>query len=84
MGKIATPDFIKNIPEVSSFLVLHTPILYIILGIFSLGYLVISTILIYHWNTYGMRAQGVLVAEILYLFVSFSLFFIAVLSLYYF
>lgn len=84
MGKIATPDFIKNIPEVSSFLVLHTPILYIILGIFFLSYLVISTVLIYHWNTYGMRAQGVIVAEILYLFVSLILFSIAVLSLYYF
>ncbi|MFA7216797.1 MAG: hypothetical protein WC095_02350 [Candidatus Paceibacterota bacterium] len=84
MENITPPNFIKNIPEVGSFLVLHSSILYIILGIFFLGYLVVSTILIYHWNTYGMRAQGVIVAEILYLFVSLSLFSIAVLSLYYF
>lgn len=84
MENIAPPDFIKNIPEIGSFLILQTPILYVILGIFFLGYLIMSIILIYHWNTYGMRAQGVIVAEILYLFVSLALFSIAVLSLYYF
>ena len=68
--------------DVSSFI--NTPTLLIILVLFFIAYAIVSGILMYHWSAYGMKSQGVLIAETLFLFVSVILFVIASLGLYYF
>lgn len=51
-----------------------------ILAIFSLGYIVISSILFYHWTAYGMGSHGIIVGELLFTIVSVLLFLTAFLS----
>lgn len=63
---------------------LNTPALLIILTIFFIFYVVVSGVLVYHWNAYGMRSGGILIAKTFYIFVSVVLFIIAGLALYYF
>lgn len=84
MQPIETPPFIEKVSEVFSYIISQTPALNIFLIIFFVFYFIISVILMYHWNAYGMKAQGVIVAETLYVFVSLALFLFASLALFYF
>ncbi len=78
--KLSLPSFI----HLSSSLFVNTPVLLIILGLFFAGYAVITSVLMYHWNTYGMGASGVHVARVVFLCGSAFLFIIAGLSIFYF
>jgi len=84
MQPIETPPFIEKVSEVFSYIITQTPALHIFFIAFFVFYLIISIILLYHWNAYGMKSQGIIVAETLYVFVSLALFFFASLALYYF
>lgn len=70
---LIVPSF-KNI-NFSVFL--SRPILLIVLVLFFLVYSVLSSVIIYHWNAYGMKSYGILAMESLFLFVSLVLFVIA-------
>jgi hypothetical protein len=67
--------------DLSSFV--STPFLIIVFVIFALLYVLVSCILVYHWSKYGMRSPGIVIAEILFLFVSLALFWFASLAILY-
>lgn len=62
-------------------LFVNLPIFLIILSVFFVLYTVITSVLMYHWLTYGMKSPGVLVAESLFLLISVVLFVIAGMAL---
>lgn len=64
--------------------ILNRPVLFIVFCLFFLVYSVLTAVLVYHWNNYGMRSKGILFAESLFFLVSISLFVVAGLSIYYF
>ena len=64
--------------------IITAPALFIILALFFVVYSVLTGMLMYHWSAYGMKSQGVLVAESLFIFVSIILFLTAGFGLYYF
>lgn len=63
---------------------LNQPILSTLFSLYAVIYLIVTLILMYHWNSYGMKSQGVLVAESLFLTVSATLFTVAILAIRYF
>ena len=80
MPKLYVPDFLKiNI----SFLAGGT-ILWIIFILFFIVYVVIASVLLYHWHAYGMKGKAVLFAESLFIFVSVVLFTVSGLAIYFF
>jgi hypothetical protein len=62
----------------------NVPVLFLIFIVFFIFYAAVSAVLMYHWSAYGMRHEGILVAETLYLFISAVLFLMAGLALFYF
>jgi len=83
MEPLSIPKYVP--PEITKFidmsLILNTPVLIVVFVVFVIVYFTISIILMYHWSRYGMKAPGILIAEILYVFVSASLFLFASLAL---
>lgn len=77
---LITPSF-KNI-HFSVFL--SRPILLIVLGLFLSVYVVLSSIIIYHWHAYGMKSKGVYLAETVFLLVTIVLFALSAVSITYF
>ena len=77
-------NLIPTLPHINFSSFINLPILLIILGLFFVAYASVGGVLMYHWSAYGMKSQGVLVAESLFLFVSVVLFVTAGLALYYF
>ena len=78
-------DFIMPVfPHINLPLFINKPVLLGILALFFIVYSVITGVLMYHWSAYGMKSQGVLVAETFFLFVSVILFVIAGLGISYF
>ena len=71
-------------PQIKASLFINLPVLVIILSLFFIFYALVTSVLMYHWSSYGMRAPGIVVAESLYLLVSVILFVISGMSLYYF
>lgn len=72
--KYVPPDFVRFF---NFSILVNTPILIIIFIIFALCYTIVSVVLVYHWSRYGMKSPGIIIAEVLYLFVSLCLFFFA-------
>lgn len=64
--------------------VINDVTLSIVFVLFFIVYLIISSILFYHWRAYGRKSHSILVAESLFVFVSGVLFVVAGLSVYYF
>ena len=77
--QFSIPNFLHISPSF-----INLPILLIILALFFMAYAGVSGVLMYHWSAYGMKSQGVLVTETLFLFISVILFVIAGLGLHYF
>ncbi len=71
------------LPHLKLSLFLNIPILLIGLVAFAFFYAVVTSVLVYHWRSYGMNSQGILVAETVYFFVSVVLFVTAGVSLFY-
>jgi hypothetical protein len=71
---LTLPDFLKTpLSNIHS-----TTVLLGIFIIFSLIYITVSGILIYHWQAYGMNSKGIVIGRTLFLLVSVILYFIAV------
>ena len=62
---------------------LSKPILMIVFVVFFLVYSVLSGVIIYHWNAFGMKSGGIVIAESVFLFVSVVLFVVAGLTITY-
>ena len=77
-------NLIPAFPHINISSFIDKPILLIILALFFIAYASVSGVLMYHWSAYGMKSQGVLVAETLFLFISVILFVISGLAIYYF
>ncbi|MSU45076.1 MAG: hypothetical protein EXS47_00365 [Candidatus Zambryskibacteria bacterium] len=78
------PSFgMPNFPSISLSFFINTTGLIVVLALFSIVYVVITSVLVYHWSAYGMRNPGILVAETLFLFVSLVLFVFAGLAISY-
>ena len=71
-------------PHISVSFFINTTVLLIILILFFIFYTIITSVLMYHWATYGMRSAGILVGETLFILISLILFGVSILSLYYF
>lgn len=71
-------------PHIKLAILVNTPTLLLLFGFFIIFYASVSSVLIYHWHSYGMKSPGILFAETIYLFVSLVLFVISGISLYYF
>ena len=78
------PLQMPNLPFLKLSFILNVPVLTGALIIFFIGYVILTSVLMYHWSAYGMRHQGVLIARTLFLLVSAVLFIIALLALSYF
>lgn len=76
--KYTPPDFFQSINI--SFLT-GRMVFFIILLVYAIFYLMVSSVLIYHWFKYGMKSSGIIVAQTLYIFVSVFLFAFAILAL---
>ena len=61
-------------------LVLSPVILLGILILFGIFYLIISSILFYHWTSYGMGSHGIHVGEVMFVSVSVLVFLVAFLT----
>jgi len=83
MESFSIPKYIP--PKITEYIdlsfIVNTPVLTIIFVIFVVIYIIISVILMYHWSKYGMKGSGILIAEVLYVFVSAVLFLFASLTL---
>lgn len=71
-------------PHIKASLFINHTILFGALFVFFIIYTGISSVLVYHWTSYGMRSPGVIFAETIYLFVSIVLFVVAGMSVFYF
>ena len=71
-------------PNISLSFLANTPILLIVLVLFLILYVVVSSVLLYHWSEYGMRTGAVILAETVFVLVSLVLFAVSFLSLNYF
>ena len=65
-------------------LLINLTVLTVIFVLFIVCYVILSSVLMYHWSAYGMRSHGILVSRFLFLFISVILFVIAGLALSYF
>lgn len=75
---------IPTIPTIKASLFINTSILLVLFVVFFVVYFLISSVLIYHWSSYGMKSRGVIFAESIFVFISLVLFVMAGMSLYYF
>lgn len=48
----------------------------VLLLLYAVGYSIISGIVFYHWNTYGMKTQTILFAKLLFTVVSLGIYII--------
>lgn len=48
----------------------------VLLLLYGVGYTIISGIVFYHWNTYGMKTQAILFAKLLFTVVSLGIYII--------
>jgi hypothetical protein len=71
-------------PRIELSLVLNKPVFIILWVIFFVGYAAVTSILIYHWSTYGMHNTKVITSETLFTTVSVVLFVVAGLAISYF
>ncbi len=71
---------LPTLPSLHFAVALSPAVLMGILILFFILYLIVSSVLFYHWTTYGMGSHGILVGEILFLLVSVLLFLVAFLS----
>ncbi len=72
------------LPHLKLSFLINVPVLIAILVLFACLYTVVSSVIVYHWHAYGMKSQGIVVAESLYFFVTIVLFVCAGVSLFYF
>ncbi|MFZ2522728.1 MAG: hypothetical protein WAX44_02695 [Minisyncoccia bacterium] len=78
-----TPDLIFPSFSFSNLTFLFgRPMLIAVLAVFFIFYVVYSSVLIYHWSTYGMKSREVVFAESLFYLVSVALFAVAGLSIF--
>ena len=75
---------LQTLPVDKLLFLLNTPVLLVIFIIFSVFYIIVSAVILYHWSAYGMKSAGILIAETLFVFVSLVLLGVASLALYYF
>ena len=80
LPKLSMPAF----PHIQASIFVNRPVLLVIFAMFFIVYAVITWVLMYHWSAYGMKSQGILVTETLFLFVSAVLFVVAGFGIYYF
>ena len=76
-----------SIPDLNTFrldYVFNKPVLIIIAVIFFILYAIVTGVLKYHWNNYGMRNAGIIFAQGLFFMVSIVLFCLLGLTIYYF
>ena len=78
------PTIIPNLPHIQTSLFINVPVLVITLLVFLFVYLVITSVLVYHWSAYGMQSRGILVGESLFIVVSAVLFVVSGLAITYF
>ena len=77
------PDFTGFAKILNLSWLVGAPILIIIFLIFTVCYIIVSFILLYHWSKYGMKSSGILVAQSLYVIVSAMLLFFTSLTILY-
>lgn len=70
LQKLTMPDF----PLFHFSVAIGKPFLVLIFAVFLFVYAIISSILFYHWSSYGMNSVGIVVAEVLFLLISVILF----------
>ena len=75
---------LPNLPTLSLSFLINKLTMFIFLGAFFALYVLVSSVLMYHWSAYGMKSHGILVGRTLFLFVSALLFLVALLALSYF
>ena len=78
------PLVMPAFPHIHASFLINAPVLLVILFLFFIIYSIITGVLLYHWSAYGMRNAGIIAAESLFLLVSFSLFTVSGLAIYYF
>ena len=78
------PTIIPNLPHIQTSLFINIPVLVIVLLVFLFVYLVITSVLVYHWSAYGMQSKGILIGESLFIVVSAVLFVVSGLAITYF
>ena len=71
---------LPSLPSINFAVVVSSTVLLIVLGVFFIIYLIISSVLFYHWNAYGMGSRGIVFGESIFLIVSVCLFVVAFLS----
>ncbi len=76
---LALPGF----PQVNLSWLFSSPLLIVIFILFSLIYAIITVVLFYHWYQYGMKHRGILIAEALFVLVSFVCFGVSLTALNY-
>lgn len=74
---------IPALPKLSFNFLASKPILLIVFVVFLILYSILSSVLLYHWSAYGMKSHGILVGKTLFLFVSFVLIVVSLLSITY-
>lgn len=70
--------------SISTSWLFNNHILAILFLIFTVLYCIVTSVLWYHWNTYGMNSYGIKVGRMLFMIVSMILFGTALLGLIYF
>ena len=71
------------IPHLSVSVVINLPILIGVLVVFFIVYCAVSSVVMYHWYSYGMSSPGILVAETLFFLVTVVMFMVSGLALSY-
>ncbi|HEY4505228.1 MAG TPA: hypothetical protein VJG67_00855 [Candidatus Paceibacterota bacterium] len=72
------------LPDIDLSLFINKPVFVAILVFFFVIYTIISSVLMYHWSSYGMRSAGVVIGETIFVLVSLALFTVAGLAINYF
>ena len=60
---------------------INSQFLWIFLAVFFIVYLILSSVLIYHWRIYGMNTKAVYLAQAVFLIASALLFISAIVSI---
>ncbi|MHB1316266.1 MAG: hypothetical protein ACYCZW_00205 [Minisyncoccota bacterium] len=70
------PFFNGSLPSLSSFVNIEYAklLVLILLFLYLIGYIIISVIVFYHWNTYGMKTKMILLAKSTFTLVSLAFF----------
>lgn len=80
--ELYVPKVIPNIPNLSLNFFVNQSSMMVVFLIFLVVYLIISGVLFYHWNTYGMRSRAVTLAQLIFFAGSCVVFGIAGMSVY--